>query len=227
MNRRSSELLTAYADGGVTPEEAAEVEALLTASPEARAELEAIRRVLAEARRAEPGADPDWDAMAREIQRACEATPPTSRLARARAWLWPRPIIAVGAVGAVAAAIAIAVLGQGGGNPVPVANEVIAPSPEAEEPEVADEDEALPALREPEIDDLMQDEIDQLDDQLAASDLGDDGFIADLLDGTDPGTGDDEPTIDAFAEPGYLSADELSDDEIEAMDQFLAEVSAG
>ena len=51
----------------------AQVEALLAAHPEARAELDAIARTLAAVRAAEPRphGEPDWDAMAREIQRAC------------------------------------------------------------------------------------------------------------------------------------------------------------
>jgi anti-sigma factor RsiW len=232
MKRRAEELIAAYADGGLTPDEAAEVEALLAASPAARAELEAVRRLIAEARGAEDNAaEPDWDAMAREIQRACDQAPPPRF-----GWLRPRRMLAIGGLAAAATAavlfVALGPVGDGGGaadrasraagEPAPP----VAVSPPAE-PEDPTGEDALPALREPEVDELSADELAQLDDELARGDLGDDGFIADLL---TPGGEADGDGFDVFDDQP-LTADELAEDlppdAIEKLDRFLAEVSAG
>jgi hypothetical protein len=224
--KRPDELLAAYADGGLTADEAAEVEALLARSPEARAELEAIRRLLDEARRAEDAAEPDWDQMAREIHRACD-TAPSAR----RAWLrWPRPALALGGLAAAAAAavLFIALRGErdGGGAQRAASAPPVAPAPAAAS---EGDDDALPELREPAIDELDDDEVAALDEELAADDLGDDGFIADLLAPAGDDDGDDE-VPDVF-DDHPLTADELADelppDAIEKLDRFLAEVSAG
>ena len=231
--KRPDELLAAYADGGLAPDEAAEVEALLATSPEARAELEAIRRLLAEARRAEEtSAAPDWDELARAIHRTCDAAPP-SRFA----WLWqPRRLIAIGALAATAAA-AIAFIavrqgdGSGGVSAPRAAATSEAPATAPAKPAVpAEADEgALPALREPEVDELSDDELAELDDELDRDDLGDDGFIADLLAAPADSGGDDDD-FDVF-DDHPLTADELAEklppDAIEKLDRFLAEVSAG
>ena len=233
MKRRAEELIAAYADGGLTPNEAAEVEALLAASPEARAELEAVRRLIAEARGAEDSAaEPDWDAMAREIQRACDQAPPPRF-----GWLRPRRMLVIGGLAAAATAavlfVALGPVGDGGGGAnraSRAADEPAAPvavSPPAAEPQDPPGDEALPALREPEVDELSADELAQLDDELATGDLGDDGFIADLL---TPGGEADGDGFDVFDDQP-LTADELAEDlppdAIEKLDRFLAEVSAG
>jgi hypothetical protein len=80
------ELLAAHATGGLAPQEAAEVEAYLAAHPEARAELDDIAGALAALREAalRPSGEPDWDAMAAEIRRACaeHRPPPRGRLGR-------------------------------------------------------------------------------------------------------------------------------------------------
>src|SRR5262245_50350989 len=116
MKKRTSDLLAAYADGGLGGGEAAEVEALLAQSPEARAELEAIRRLLADARSAaRSGVEPDWDAMAREIRRACEEAPSPGLLRRARAW-FTTPKMVIGGAAAAACAVAITLGVQRGGD---------------------------------------------------------------------------------------------------------------
>jgi hypothetical protein len=68
-----AELLAAHASGGLSPDEAAQVEAHLDEHPDARPELDAIAAAIAEVRAAEPrpADEPDWDGMAAEIQRAC------------------------------------------------------------------------------------------------------------------------------------------------------------
>lgn len=225
--RRTDELLAAYADGGVSPAEAAEVEALLARSPEARAELEAIRRLLADARSAEAGAsEPDWDEMARSIHRAVDGAP-----APRFAWLWRPRALAIGGL-AVAAAAALLFLFLRGGGEDESARQAIAPSATAAPtaaPAAEGSSDPLPHLREPEVDELSSDELADLDDELAADDLGDDGFIADLL-AADDGGDDDDGGFDPFADEP-LSADELAEelppDAIEKIDRFLAEVSAG
>jgi hypothetical protein len=233
MKRRPHELIAAYADGGLAPDEAAEVEALLAASPEARAELEAVRRLIGEARGAEDSAaEPDWDAMAREIQRACDQAPPPRW-----SWLRPRRMLAIAGLAAASAALLFVALGKGGddgggadrasraaGEATPPL--AVSPAP-ADQPDATGE-EALPALREPEVDELSADELARLDDELATGDLGDDGFIADLL---SPGSdGADADGFDVF-DDRPLTADELAEDlppdAIEKLDRFLAEVSAG
>ncbi|HTE50454.1 MAG TPA: hypothetical protein VK698_06250, partial [Kofleriaceae bacterium] len=113
------ELLAAHASGGLDPAEAAEVEAHVAAHPEARAELDAIARVLAEVRAAEPRPErePDWDAMAGEIRRACfdQETSRRSRAGRLAALLPARwraaPFAArLGAAAAGAAVVALAIV---------------------------------------------------------------------------------------------------------------------
>jgi len=223
-----AELLAAYADGGLAPDEAAEVEALLAKSPEARAELEAIRRLLAEARAAQDASEPDWDAMARSIHRACDAAPPPRF-----AWLWqPRRVLALGGVLLAAGVAAVLFLhARGSDQPTTPRQAAMSPAaPAAAEPALKDDgDDPLPALREPEVDDLSADELADLDDQLEADDLGDDGFIADLLAAGDSGD-EDDGAFDVF-DDDPLTADELADqlpaDAIEKIDRFLAEVSAG
>jgi len=239
MKKRTDQLLAAYADGGLAPDEAAEVEALLAESPEARAELEAIRRLLAEARAGEDDhAEPDWDAMARDIHRAIDQAPPPRF-----GWLRPRRVLAIGALAAAAtAAVLFVALGRDGGSgggedraaraAIDPATPPVAVTPPAAvmPPAAADQldppgEEALPDLREPEVDELSADELHDLDDELATGDLGDDGFIADLLAGEA-----DDPGFDVF-DDHPLTADELADelppDAIEKLDRFLAEVSAG
>ena len=241
MRKRPDELLAAYADGGLTPDEAAAVESLLAESPEARGELEAIRRLLAEARQSGPldADEPDWDEMARAIHTACDAAPP-----RRLAWLWqPRRLIAIGALAASAASaigfIALRHGDGGGGTAEPSAAALTEPratAPAGQPPlttttEGDQEPDALPALREPEVDELSPTELAELDDELEADDLGDQGFIADLLDPSAGGAGgDDDLDLDVF-DDDTLTADELAEDlppdGIEKLDRFLAEVSAG
>jgi hypothetical protein len=225
MTKRASDLLAAYADGGLRPDEAAEVEALLARSPEARAELEAIRRLIAEARAAEPReSEPDWDEMARSIHRACDAAPPARF-----AWLWRPRLVMIGALAAAGAAAALFIaLGGDGGEVAP--RTAVAPAPEATPPAQVEprEEEPFPGLREPEVDELSDDELADLDGALETDDLGDEGFIADLL---AAGSGDDgDGGLDVF-DDDPLTADELADelppDAIEKIDRFLAEVSAG
>jgi len=109
-----AELLSAHAAGGLAPAEVARVEAYLAEHPEARAELDEIARTLAAVRAAEPRprGEPDWDAMAREIQRDCAGEPgaPWWQLWR----LWSRRPVALAATGAVAIALAFVAVSRGG-----------------------------------------------------------------------------------------------------------------
>jgi hypothetical protein len=234
ITKRPDELLAAYADGGLRPDEAAEVEALLASSPEARAELEAIRRLLADARGVEaPEGDPDWDSMARAIHRACDEAPP-SRFS----WLWrPRRLAAIGGLAAAATAVVLVFALRGDRDATQPRAAAVSPAA-AERPAPAatgddESDDALPGLREPEVDELSADELADLDDELDKGDLGDEGFIADLL--ATPGAGthlsaDETDGFDVF-DDDPLTADELAEelppDAIEKLDRFLAEVSAG
>ncbi len=225
--KRTDDLLAAYADGGLSPDEASAVEELLARSPEARAELEAIRRLLAEARAAEApveGSEPDWDQMARVIQRAARDAP-APRFAWLRA---PRRVLAIGALAAAAGAAMLFVVLRGAEDRrAPHEAAAIAPVAPATTAEEAGPD-PLPALREPEVDELSADELADLEGELDADDLGDDGFIADLL--AAGGGDEDDGAFDVFDDQP-LDADELADelppDAIEKIDRFLAEASAG
>jgi hypothetical protein len=108
------ELLSAYAAGGLAPAEAARVEAYLADHPAAREELDEIARTLAAVRAAQPRphGEPDWDAMAREIQRACTDEPAAPRWQLWRR-LWARRPVALAAAGAVAVALVVVALSRG------------------------------------------------------------------------------------------------------------------
>jgi anti-sigma factor RsiW len=98
-------LLAAHADGALDGADEAAVAEHLAADPAAREQLAALREVLAEARAAAPApaAEPDWDAMARDIGRACDAAARPGLWATLRALLRPRP--ATFALAAAAAAL--------------------------------------------------------------------------------------------------------------------------
>ncbi len=108
------ELLSAYAVGGLTPGEAARVEAYLSRHPEARDELDEIARTLAAVRAAEPRphGEPDWDAMARDIQRVCSDEPAAPRWWQFWRQWWRRPVV-LAAAGAVAVALVVVAVSRG------------------------------------------------------------------------------------------------------------------
>ncbi|HWM88180.1 MAG TPA: hypothetical protein VNO33_20140, partial [Kofleriaceae bacterium] len=206
---------------------------------------EEIERTLAEVRAAapRPSGEPDWDAMAREIRRACDDQPVARRS-------WWRPALAASLAGAAAIAILIGVTrDEAPGSrteqaprataPVPVQPRVDAVEDPVEDPD-ADE------LRAPVLADLSGDELEQLEIALDDRDEPGDAFVADLLradpvaspvaamepdDGREPADDDEAPGIDPFQPPDYLPidemADQLPDDAIEAIDRYLAEVQAG
>lgn len=109
------ELLAAYADDGLHPDERAAVERHLDTHPEARQELDELRATIAQTRSLapEPASEPDWDRMLRDIGDACDAAAAPDRIgfaARLREWVQGalRPRYAVGL--AVCAAVVLLVL---------------------------------------------------------------------------------------------------------------------
>lgn len=161
-------LLAAHASGGLDPSEAARVETYLEAHPEARAEHAALVLAIGEARAAaEPdGPEPDWDAMAADIARACAAAP-----VRRPWWRPARPAwLAAGAVAAAGLTAALWLRREA----VPSAAERPAPRAEAADdttPPQEAADDGFGAFG-AEDDHLSPDElVDQLDDEdLAAID---------------------------------------------------------
>lgn len=207
----ADELLSAYAVGGLAPAEAARVEAYLAEHPEARDELDEIARTLAAVRAAEPRphGEPDWDAMAREIQRACIDEPGAPRWQLWRR-LWARRPVALAAAGAVAVALAFVLLSRGE-DATPDAERTAAVDPRnraapaggghdggarvesaagdadsagdgASSDDPADEVAvADPDLRAPVLGDLSSDELERLEDNLDGEAAPEDAFVADLL----------------------------------------------
>jgi hypothetical protein len=241
-DRRAAQLLAAHAAGGLSPAEAAKVEAYLVAHPEARAELDEIGRLLDDVRAAQPrerDAEPDWNAMAREISAACDAAPP----ARSSWWrrLPARPV-ALATTGALAVVVAIAVLSRGDvpsrGNELSRGDETTrpgretaatAPSPEAAQPDraaaanAADEvmaDEALAELRDPVLGDLSGEELERLERDLDREAAPEDAFVGELL---AAGLSEAAPEFnDAAAErTGHAAESDLAfDDDAPAIDPF-------
>jgi len=246
--RDDGELLAAHASGGLDAAEAARVEQHVAAHPEARAELEEIERTLAEVRAAapRPSGEPDWDAMAREVRRACDDQPAARRS-------WWRPALAAGLAGAAAIALLFSVTrDEVPGSDAEHGPRAAAPEPalqprvDAVEDPGQDPDDAPADLRAPVLADLSGDELEQLEIALDDRDEPGDAFVADLLradpvaspvaamepdDGREPADDDEAPGIDPFQPPDYLPidemADQLPDDAIEAIDRYLAEVQAG
>lgn len=98
---RDAELLTAYVDGvaELAPEERHRIEAQLARDPEARADHAAVRTLL-DRLRALPlqGAEPDWTAMERSIQRAVGRELPRPWW---RSWKWLVPAMTLATAAAV------------------------------------------------------------------------------------------------------------------------------
>lgn len=116
MSVRPEELLAAYADDGLEPDERAAVERFVAGDPSSARELNELQTVverLREHARAErTGTDPSWEVMAADIRRACNEV----EAARARRWpallrrglrrlFTPRPALALGAAAMAAAAL--------------------------------------------------------------------------------------------------------------------------
>ena len=240
----ADELLSAYAVGALAPAEAARVEAYLAEHPEARDELDEIARTLAAVRAAEPRphGEPDWDAMAREIQRACIDEPgaPWWQIWRRR---WSRRPVVLATAGAVAVALAFVVLPRGddaspdgersaavdpGGRAAPAggghddgvrAKSAAGDAGGAEDGASRDDRTgqvavADPDLRAPVLGDLSSDELDRLEDMLDGAAAPEDAFVADLL---AAGRVDSFPVL---ADRRELH--EADDDESPAIDPFQA-----
>lgn len=216
------EMLAAYADGALDPEERAQVERYLAAEPTADDEVEALQRVLGQVRAAEPrpAHEPDWAAMSRAIGAGIDApvVPLHRRIVRPR---YLAPLVAV------AAAVVLFVTwpratttGTSATGTAPGADPIAAAEP-ATEP-----------VRAPELLDLEADELATLDRAL-------EGEVWDETDdGAPPVLGRDlahewaalgrEPLPDASGlgpldEPDYTDfVDSLSPEELAELDAYLA-----
>jgi hypothetical protein len=224
------ELLAAYADGGVTDEERAVVEQYLDENPHAREELDAIRELVVRTRAAvpRPVEEPEWSTMARRIIAMCDRDEdePASAWQRARDWLASafRPRNAV-LLGAAVAAIVMFALWRGGDLPGP---------DQAPEQAIARDDDGAHRLdRAPDNRPDSRPEVDwnAVDDILAESAEEDDGDV----EGGDDGDGDEAALeyavgggLELFAEPDYESwLDDLSAEELDALDALLKDTQAG
>lgn len=241
-----SELLAAYADGGLTGAERARVEALLAADPHAQAEVEALRTVINATRAAQPRptTEPAWDEMAQAIRAACrdDAPPPRKGLV---GWLREllRPRYAGPALVVAAAAVLFVVWSgrrQAAGPGADLATtERLAVSPP---PSSTTTDDVLPGVsgwRAEEIEDLEGAELDVLLadlDPAAIAELEDpdegvvdtvlpDEVVPDwtLAEIESSGDGADELFGSSDPMPDYDALlDGLSEEEIDALDAFLA-----
>jgi hypothetical protein len=227
MNSDIRELLAGYADGGLSDEETARVDAYLDEHPETRDEVEALRALVAETRAAQPRPreEPAWDDMARAIRAAVDDSAP-GPVGRVLAWLRARPLVAGGAAAALAAAvIAVSIAGGGGSTG---ADATLADA----DATLADADDTAPDIE----DDLALDlELPTLDEAWADGDIvfdlePDEGF-EDMFAGADrvPDLGldhwdDPAPTDDlAFPDAPVFDTvvDELDLDELEALETLL------
>lgn len=130
MSVRPEELLAAYADDGLEPEERALVEHFLTQNPSSARELDELQSVVERLREhacaERTGPAPSWDAMAADIRRGCDQ----AEAARARRWpvrlrtrlrrlFTPGPALALGAAVMATAALLLVIRhwGKGGHEP--------------------------------------------------------------------------------------------------------------
>lgn len=210
------ELLAAYADGGVSDEERTVVEQYLAENPGAREELEAIRELVARTREAvpHPVEEPEWSQMARRILAMCEIERDEPRTAwqRAREWLAgafrPRNAAVLGA--AVAAAIVMFAIWRGPGS---------ATRPDSRP-------DSRPAVDWSAVDEILAESAD--DEDGSAPDI-------DVIDDGDDDGGDDAALeyvvgsgLELLAEPDYEAwLDDLSAEELDALDALLGDAQAG
>jgi anti-sigma factor RsiW len=238
-----ADLLAAYADGGLSGAERARVESLLETDAGARAELAALRQVINATRAAQPrpSAEPAWDEMAAAIRAACERQAPTrSPGLTARIGAWARRLLRprfAAPVVAVAAAVVLFAVWSGSSDRDPARRD--APTV-AQQPAPTTPDDTVPGvmLRASEVEDLDSAELDALlatlgpasmdpDDDEAAREAVDDVTLPDdvvaewVLAEAAPVS---EPAeTDLFGVPDYGTLlDELSEEEIDALDAFLA-----
>lgn len=206
-DRDRDELLALYANDALDEQQRSEVEAELARSPAAKRELEDIRALLGQVEQTapEPASEPDWQAMSASIRQACaEQQGQTSLL---RKLLAPKYAIGV-FVAAAAAVVLIVALRDGARTPDRVATidaGVVEEVAEAFEIEIDE-------LRSPEIEELSGEELADLEESLAE---------LDPLGGDDD---DDEPdeTLDVFGEPEYEWVDDLSEEELTRVADYLA-----
>jgi hypothetical protein len=236
--RRVDRLLAAHASGGLDPAEARAVNDEVAGDPALRAELDEIAGTLAAVRaaRPRPTEEPDWDAMAREIGRACDdSAPPATPRGLRRFWpARPAAALTLTAAGAAALAVAIAIAGRLDREPDPprpqsaqatapapragevaAAEAVVDPAAEPAERDDDDDDEgedALPDLG-PGLDALSGDELAAFERALDREGAAEDAFVADLLAG--PAETGTRSAVEALRDGG----DDGDDDE-PAIDPF-------
>ncbi|RMH41119.1 MAG: hypothetical protein D6689_11915 [Deltaproteobacteria bacterium] len=219
--------LAAYADGGLSPEEAAEVERWLADRPEARREVDDLRALIAEVRAAAPAPreEPAWHAMRRAIVAAVEAD--------AAPW-WRRAVAAVRAYRAVAAASAAGALALAFAAVVahrPAAREESATAKAMASAAAAGDwlpsPDDLPGLAEAwEADSIVFDlDPDEGFEGLVDSGDGAGDAAGDVWSDALSAAGADDDALDFSRPPPEAELYELSDDEIEAIYAYLKGVS--
>jgi len=121
-----SELLAAFADGGLEGRERERVEAHVAGCPACAEEVRVLREVLVETRRAAAPSTKDeafWIDLTRDIRTAVAAEPP------ARTSWWRMPVMAFGFAAAAAAVLYVYAKGHAPGAPAVVAHHHRAPLP--------------------------------------------------------------------------------------------------
>lgn len=114
---RISELLAAFADGGLETDEAKHVAAHVASCSSCAADVHQIRRILRETRTSgapEPKDERFWQDFARDIRLAVGTAQP------ARPAWWRLPVVAFGFAAAAAAVLYVYVQGPGAQAPMPV-----------------------------------------------------------------------------------------------------------
>jgi len=220
------ELLSAYASGGLSDSERAEVESYLEEHPEARAEVEALREVIGATREAaSDGPAPHLGAMNARITAALDEVDRE----REAGGFWrffhlPRlsPLWA-GAAVAACAAVVIFVLSRGDDQAAETAGESVAIT------ETAEPDTAEPPDVEGETEELWASGGDAQQDLEIAGDeeleeIGEDLVAA--LEEIGNADGDDEWEKLVLSNTDLSWIDELSEDELDLLDEALAELEA-
>lgn len=258
MTRRDidnpEQLLSAYADDGLTADEQRAVDAYLDGNPAERAELEHLRDTLREVKALSPSVrdEPAWGAMTAAISREIDIVEAErDNTLGNRFWRWfrrPGVIAGFGTAAVAAGAIAFFVMRDGGAaDTQPTGDQIASIDTEptrslirpAPGPDIASDLDTTTDL-----DDMDEDELDAM---LASftlegdDDNGDDVF-GDLLidddllsdDALVEWTAEDEgPSytsglgVDMFDEPEYDWLDELDEDQIDALDRYLDSIQAG
>jgi hypothetical protein len=235
VSDRADTLLAAFAHDpdALTADERREVEALLAIDDDARAQAVAVRELIGAVRDLPQPTAPSWDALARSIGAAVDrsaATPP-SRWERMRGWLL-RPAIGVGFAAATAAAIGLWIAKRPASEPTAVLDvpSIDAGAPVIAAPKPLFHDDLATAGELADLDQLDDAALDRLAASLDDDPIDDHDGFGSIGGGADHRDDDialvDDAELDAdddaLGNPDLDWVDELSDDDVDTLDQWLA-----